>query len=120
MACEIEVTDEFTEWWTPLTADEQESIARIVQLLEAKGLALGYPHSSQVKGSKHGHMRELRIQHQGRPYRVFYAFNPERNAILLIGGDKTGNDRFYELYVPLADAIYDAHLAELAAEKTQT
>jgi hypothetical protein len=120
VACDIEFTDEFNGWWNGLTVEEQDSVARIVQLLEAKGLALGHPYSSQIKGSKHGHMRELRIQHKGQPYRVFYAFNPERNAILLIGGDKTGNDRFYELYVPLADAIYDAHIAELAAEKTQT
>jgi hypothetical protein len=121
VAWDIEVADEFKEWWTSLTEDEQEPVALAVGKLEALGLALGYPHSSQVKGSKHGHMRELRIQIYGRPFRVFYAFNPERNAILLIGGDKgaLGNDRFYEVYVPLADAIYDEHLAELAAEKQQ-
>lgn len=73
MACDIEVTDEFTGWWNELTAGDQESVARIVQQLEAKGLALGYPHSPQIKGSKHGHMRELWIQHQGRPYRVYDA-----------------------------------------------
>jgi hypothetical protein len=54
-------------------------------------------------------MRELRIQHEGRPYRVLYAFDPRRAAMLLIGGDKTGNEE----YVPLADAIYDRHLREL-------
>ena len=64
-------------------------------------------------------MRELRIQPQGRPYRVFYAFNPERNAILLIGGDKTGQDRFYEVYVPMADAISDQHMEELATEQQE-
>jgi hypothetical protein len=58
-------------------------------------------------------MRELRIQHQGSPYRVLYAFDPRRVALLLIGGDKTGNDRWYEENVPVADRIYDAHLAEL-------
>jgi hypothetical protein len=120
VACEIEVTDEFTAWWTTLAPDEQDSVARLVQVLEAKGIALGYPYSSQIKGSKHGHMRELRIQHQGRPYRVFYAFNPARNAILLIGGDKTGDALFYERYVSVADRLYDEHLAELAAEKAQT
>jgi hypothetical protein len=61
-------------------------------------------------------MRELRIQHEGRLYRVLYAFDPRRTAILLIGGDKTGNDRWYEQYVPLADAIYDQHLRELEKE----
>jgi len=58
-------------------------------------------------------MRELRIQHEGRPYRVLYAFDPRRAAMLLIGGDKTGNNRWYEEYVPRADAIYHRHLQEL-------
>jgi hypothetical protein len=61
-------------------------------------------------------MRELRIQHEGRPYRVIYAFDPRRTAILLIGGDKTGNNRWYEEYVPRADDIYDQHLKELENE----
>jgi hypothetical protein len=61
-------------------------------------------------------MRELRIQHQGRPYRVLYAFDPRRAAILLIGGDKTGNDRWYEEFVPIADRLYDAHLASVKRE----
>ena len=67
---------------------------------------LGYPFSSGIQESKHSHMRELRVQHAGRPYRVLYAFDPRRVAILLIGGDKTGDDRWYENYVPLADKIY--------------
>ena len=61
-------------------------------------------------------MRELRIQHQGRPFRVLYAFDPRRATILLIGGDKTGNKRWYEIYVPLADRLYDEHLAQLKME----
>lgn len=61
-------------------------------------------------------MRELRVQHQGRPYRVLYAFDPRRAAILLIAGDKTGDDRFYERVVPIADRLYDDHLAQLRRE----
>lgn len=61
-------------------------------------------------------MRELRIQHAGRPYRVLYAFDPRRTAFLLIGGDKTGNNRWYEEFVPRADAIYEQHLRELESE----
>jgi hypothetical protein len=61
-------------------------------------------------------MRELRVQHAGRPYRVLYAFDPRRTAILLIGGDKTGQNRWYDRYVPLADRIYDEHLKTLADE----
>ena len=118
MSWDVECTDEFNDWWVGLAEGEQDAVAVGIRKLETLGVALGYPHSSQVKGSRHGHMRELRIQANGRPFRVFYAFNPRRNAILLIGGDKgaLGDDRFYETYVPLADSIYDEHLAELEAE----
>ena len=65
---------------------------------------------------RHSHMRELRIQSSGRPIRVFYAFDPLRAAILLIGGDKTGDDRFYETFIPVADDLYDQHIAILQKE----
>ena len=61
-------------------------------------------------------MRELRVQSHGEPFRVFYAFDPKRSAILLIGGNKTGNDRFYEDMIPIADDLYDQHVEELKAE----
>jgi hypothetical protein len=64
-------------------------------------------------------MRELRIQCKGRPFRVLYAFDPRRIAILLIGGDKTGNDRWYEEFVPIADRLYDEHLATIEREARQ-
>ena len=116
MACEVEFTDEFGAWWDGLTAGEQESVRAYVRLLAEFGVALKHPYCSGVTGSKHSHMRELRVQHHGRPYRVLYAFDPRRAALLLIGGDKTGNDRWYEEYVPIADRIYDTHLEQLRAE----
>jgi hypothetical protein len=61
-------------------------------------------------------MRELRVQHRGRPYRVFYAFDPRRAAILLIAGEKTGDGRFYQRMIPIADRLYDEHLAQLRRE----
>ena len=61
-------------------------------------------------------MRELRVQYAGEPYRIFYAFDPRRTAILLIGGGKVGDDRFYERMVPLADRLYDAYLVEIRRE----
>ena len=116
MTWDVEYTDEFGQWWGALTEAEQESVDVSVRLLEAMGPQLPFPHSSGVKASRHGHMRELRIQHAGRPYRILYAFDPKRAAILLIGGDKTGNNRWYEVYVPLADRLYDEHLKELEQE----
>jgi len=116
MQWDVEYTDEFGQWWSSLSEAEQESIAASVQLLEARGPNLGYPHSSGISGSSHSHMRELRTQHEGRPYRTLYAFDPRRSAILLIGGDKTGKDRWYDAFVPLADRLYDEHLEQLRKE----
>ncbi len=113
MSWEVEFTDEFGSWWNTLNDDERDSIDQGVGLLEERGPSLPYPYSSDINGSKHGNMRELRIQHRGEPYRVFYAFDPRRSAILLIGGNKTGDDQFYQRIVPLADRIYDEHLREL-------
>ena len=113
---EVEYTDEFGAWWQDLTEAQQVSVGASVELLEARGPQLGYPHTSRVNSSRHAHMRELRIQHRGRPLRVVYAFDPRRAAILLIGGDKAGDGRWYERMVPKADLLYDEHLAELRKE----
>lgn len=61
-------------------------------------------------------VRELRTQSEGRPLRTLYAFDPLRTAVLLLGGDKTGDDRWYEKFVPVADRLYDEHLDELKNE----
>lgn len=116
MAWEVEFTGDFETWWNSLIEPEQEDVDACVQLLQEFGPALRYPHSSGVATSRHPHMRELRIQHQGRPYRVLYAFDPLRTALLLLGGDKTGQDRWYETFVPRADLLYDQHLEELSRE----
>jgi hypothetical protein len=116
VAWDVEFSDEFGEWWNGLASGEQKSVDFTVSLLQEVGPILKMPHSSGVEMSRHSHMRELRIQHEGRPYRVLYAFDPRRVAFLLIGGDKTGRDRWYEEFVPRADAIYDAHLRELKKE----
>ena len=119
MPWDVEGTDEFILWWRELSEDDQLSVTAgvdLVDLLEELGPTLPYPYSSGVIGSRHGHMRELRVQSAGRPIRVFYAMDPRRTSILLIGGDKTSNKRFYEEYVPIADRLYDDHIEELREE----
>jgi len=116
---DVEVTDEFEQWWDKLDEGEREDVRSVVGLLEEKGPTLPFPHSSGVVSSKHARMRELRIQHEGRPYRVLYAFDPRRTAILLIGGDQTGNERWYEENVPIADQLYDQHLQEVKREASE-
>lgn len=116
MEWEIEYADEFEVWWNGLTEEEQKDVNATVILLQRFGPLLRRPHSDIVTSSKHSNMKELRIQHAGRPYRVLYAFDSRRCAILLVGGDKTGNDRWYEEFVPIADRLYDEHIATLRME----
>jgi hypothetical protein len=115
-AWEVEFTDEFGKWWDSLTEAAQESVNAKVLMLETLGPGLGSPHSSAVKGSKYP-LRELRIQHQGHPLRVIYVFDPRRVALLLAGGDKTGDDRWYDKFVPLAEKVYLSHLETLGPGK---
>ena len=113
---DVEYTDEFAEWWQQLSIVEQEAVAYSVELLTQLGPNLPYPHSSSINGSRHNHMRELRTQAQGKPFRTLYAFDPRRTAILLIASDKTGDKRWYDTYVPIADQLYDDHLQQLNDE----
>jgi len=116
MAWDVEYTDEFGEWWSGLDESQQEDISAVAQVLMERGPDLPFPYSSGIAGSKHEHMRELRVQSAGRPLRIFYAFDPRRAAILLIGGDKTGDKRFYKKMIPVADRLYDEHIDELRKE----
>src|SRR5205085_12075905 len=109
-------TNEFERWWDSLDEHEQQSLAASVELLQSLGPSLGRPHADTVKNSAHANIKELRTQHRGRPIRTFFAFDPRRTAILLIGGDKTGDARFYERMIPIADALYDDYLDELRKE----
>ena len=113
---EVEYTDEFSAWWEGLTEGEQESVAHGLEVLRAVGPMLGRPHVDAVHGSIFNNMKELRIQHRGEPYRTLFAFDPRRTAILLVGGKKTGDERWYDRFITLADRLYEKHLDELRKE----
>ena len=116
MAWEVEYTNEFLDWWNGIPEREQDGVERSVDRLIEEGTSLGFPHTSAILSSKHSHMRELRARGGRSPIRVFYAFDPRRTSILLIGGSKTDGDRFYRQYVPMADRLYDEYLEELQRE----
>lgn len=109
---EVLGTAEFEEWFLGLGSNDARAVVRGVGLLEAKGPALGFPYSSALSGS-HYALRELRVQSSGRPLRIVYAFDPERQAVLILGGDKTGDGRFYVWAIPKAEAIWERYLQEL-------
>ena len=111
----VEFTDEFELWWLDLSEAVQEKCAVVVDLLAREGPRLGFPYSSDIKGSSIA-MRELRVQCGGHPYRILYVFDPRRNALLILGGDKTGDDHWYEENVPKAEKIYKQYLKEIEEE----
>jgi len=113
---DIEYTDEFEQWWNGLSVAEQESVDFSIQLLAEFGVGLKRPHADTLKGAGIANLRELRCQHQGRPYRVLYVFDPRRSAVLLLGGDKTGDANWYKEHVPEAERIYGEYLAQLRRE----
>lgn len=116
MAWDVEYSNEFEQWWNSLDSAEQDSIALSVEALVDEGPNLGRPQVDTINASRHSNMKELRTQHRGKPYRTFFAFDPRRSAILLIGGEKTGDDRFYDRMIPIADDLYDEYLEEIKKE----
>jgi hypothetical protein len=116
MQWEVEYTDEFGAWWDTLASEEQFSVRAAVIVLGQRGPSLGRPYVDIIKNSKFSNMKELRTQHRGEPYRILFAFDPRRAAILLIGGNKVGNNRWYREFVPVADKLYEEHLKTLKHE----
>jgi hypothetical protein len=113
---EVEFTAEFAAWWDALDAGEQDSFNFCVRLLQEQGPNRKRPYADTLEGSNYPNMRELRIQHEGRPYRVLYAFDPRRVGLLVLGGDKTGYPRWYKEFIPRADEIYRRHLNSLESQ----
>jgi hypothetical protein len=115
MAWEVEYTDQFGGWFDALEEAEQESVVIAVEILQEEGPGLGRPLVDTIKGSRHANMKELRPRRGN--LRVLFAFDPRRMAILLIGGDKTHRwEAWYQNVIPLADQLYDDHLATLKEE----
>lgn len=117
MGWQINYTDEYEVWWGLLDEETQVAIATVIGLLEEVGPGLRRPHADTLHHTKQKNLRELRIQHKGEPWRVIYAFDPKRAAILLVGGNRTGDDRWYEVNIPIAERLYAEHLASLKKQE---
>ena len=109
----VDETTEHKSWFMELDEAAQIDIYSAIAILSEIGPMLGRPNVDTFKGSRYQNMKELRVQSNGRPFRIFFAFDPKRKAILLIGGNKEGNDRFYDEMIPKADALYEGHLKKL-------
>ncbi|MCU1484397.1 MAG: diaminopimelate decarboxylase [Actinomycetia bacterium] len=116
MPFEVNFTEDFETWWDDLAIEQQEDIAARVELLEEHGPALGRPVVDRIAASSFHNMKELRCSSDGA-LRVLFAFDPRREAILLLGGDKSGNwEAWYRHAVPEADRLYTEYLQGLQRE----
>jgi len=104
---------DFEAWLESQEEGLQNEIAAHITLLEEYGPLLPRPYADTVKGSKYGNMKELRIQYKKDPWRILFIFDPIRQAILLVGGNKRGNRNWYRKNILLAEQRYEQHLAEL-------
>lgn len=111
--------DDFDAEFAALDEDLQDELLAHAKLLEEFGPNLGRPTVDTLKGSKHANMKELRFVWNGEVWRVTFAFDPKRQAVLLVGGDKCGADqrRFYRRLIAVSDERYDSHLSSLTTTK---
>ncbi len=109
----IEFTAEFERWWRALDASAMEALAHDIDVLEAVGPGLGRPIVGSVRGSRFRNMKEIRTTHGRQVLRVLFAFDPHRSAVLLVGGDKRGDRRFYDRAIARADQLFQDHLDRL-------
>lgn len=112
MEWRVETTADYEEWFCELTEAEQRSVHRDFDLLRTDGPSLGRPHVDRVNGSNYVNMKELRT---GR-LRSLFIFDPRRTAIVLVGGYKVDQRKFFSRLVGAADAIYSEHLRSLNDE----
>ncbi|MCI5108557.1 MAG: type II toxin-antitoxin system RelE/ParE family toxin [Candidatus Pacebacteria bacterium] len=112
MAWEVLFVDYFEKWISGESDDVQTEVVASVELLKDLGPQLGRPYADTLRGSKYRNLKELRVQVHGDPYRVLYIFDVKRRAILLLGGNKKGNDRWYKQQIPLAEKLYEEYLKE--------
>lgn len=107
--------DDFAEELVALDEELQDELLAHAKLLEKFGPNLGRPTVDTLKGTSHANMKEMRFNWMGDVWRVAFAFDPKRQAVLLVGGDKSGADqkRFYKRLISVADKRYSQHLATL-------
>jgi hypothetical protein len=117
----LEWTDEFGAWVVSDALDEaaREDIRAALIVLREIGPSLGRPLADSLKGSRYPNMKELRVQSKGRPFRILFAFDPSRTAVLLVGGSKQGDKRFYDRMIPLADKLFARYLKDLSHGKKE-
>lgn len=112
---EVRFTADADRWYKALSAEDRNRIGAAIDALRDTGPTLGRPFVGSIERSRHHNMKELRSK--GGNLRALFAFDPQRRAVVLVGGDKTDNWRgWYRQHVPLADRLYEGHLRNIGKE----
>jgi hypothetical protein len=107
---------DFRIWFYEQEQEFQDEAFAVIKVLEESGPMLGRPRVDTLKGAAVKNLKELRVQYQGEPWRILFVFDPTRQAILLVGGNKTGNNRWYKENIPIAEIRYAQYLETLEEE----
>ena len=115
----VEIGDEFEPEFNDLHEDVRTEVLALSRLLQQFGPHLGRPRVDTLNGSRHANMKELRFSAAGGEWRLAFAFDPKRKAMLLVAGDKSGGSekKFYKQLIAKADQRFDAHLKRLKQTK---
>jgi hypothetical protein len=115
----VDLHDDFVPEYRELPKDVQDELLAHIELLEQFGPQLGRPRADTLNDSRHANMKELRFDADDGVWRVAFAFDPNRKAILLVAGDKSGGSekRFYRQLIDRADKRLDSHLAKIKSQK---
>jgi len=117
----VELHDDFVPEYNQLAEDVQDELLAVIAVLEQTGPQLGRPRVDTLNGSRHANMKELRFDAADGVWRFAFAFDPNRQAIILCGGDKSGGSekRFYRQLIAKADPRFDAHVARIKRQKNE-
>lgn len=107
----------FIDWFRALESKDKINVRASIELLKQVGPNLSRPHADTLQGSRLRKLKELRVQSSGKPIRVLFAFDPERQCVVLCGGNKTADKKFYKKIIPLAEREFSKHLKERNNEK---
>jgi hypothetical protein len=114
MPWEVVTTHEFEVWYEGLTDEPAWAIAAAIELIERDGPAVKRPVVGEITGSRFKNMKEICVAAEDHEIRILFIFDPVRRAVLLLGGDKTGQwNRWYRTAIPAADALYEQWLRDL-------
>lgn len=119
MAFAVIFSSDFEDWFNLQDRPLQRAVLVYLGLLEEHGPQLSRPHADTLQGSTLKNLKELRVQYRGEPYRILYAFDPLRQALLLVAGNKAGDKKWYTRMIPRAEALFEAHLKALEEEEKQ-